>query len=97
MTTKDGTVQLTATVTPDNATNKEVIWTSSNTGVATVDANGKVTAVANGTCTITVTTADGSKTATCTVKVDIPAIYFLLMLLSLAAVTGVAVRRKRNR
>ena len=59
---------LTATVTPDNASNKNVTWTSSNPEVATVD-NGKVTAVKSGTATITVMTEDGGKTATCEVTV----------------------------
>ena len=44
---------LVATVEPDNATNKDVTWSSSNTDVATVDANGKVKAVAKGSATIT--------------------------------------------
>lgn len=64
--------QLTATVTPDNATNKNVTWSSDNETVATVDANGNVTAVAAGTATITVTTEDGSHTATCKVTVKDP-------------------------
>ncbi len=64
-----GTSQLTATVQPHDATNKNVRWTSSNDSVATVDANGNVNAVGVGTATITVTTADGGKTATCTVTV----------------------------
>jgi uncharacterized protein YjdB len=63
------TVTLKATVSPDNATNKNVSWSSSNNAVATVGQNGKVTAVAKGTATITVTTADGNKTATCKVTV----------------------------
>ena len=64
---------LTPTITPDNATDKSVTWESSAPGVATVDTNGKVTAVAEGTATITVTTADGGKTATCEVTVTQPA------------------------
>lgn len=60
---------LTATVSPDNATNKSVNWTSDDESVATVAA-GVVTAVAAGTCTITVTTVDGAKTATCDVTVN---------------------------
>lgn len=60
---------LAATITPNNATNQNVTWESSNPSVATVDESGKVTAVAPGEATITVTTEDGSKTATCTVIV----------------------------
>ena len=66
----DQSITLTATVAPENATNKAVTWASDKTDVATVDANGKVTAVAAGTANITVTTADGGKTATCTVTVN---------------------------
>ena len=65
------TATLTATVHPDNATNKDVTWSSDNADVATVD-NGTVTAVGAGEATITVTTEDGSKTATCTVTVTVP-------------------------
>ena len=61
---------LTATVAPSDATNKNVTWKSSNTAVATVDANGKVTAVKAGEATITVTTEDGGKTAFCRVTVS---------------------------
>jgi uncharacterized protein YjdB len=63
------TSQLTKTITPSNATNQNVTWSSSNTAIATVDGNGLVNAVAAGTATITVTTADGSKKATSTVTV----------------------------
>ena len=64
------TATLAATVAPQTAANKEVRWTSSNTGVVTVDATGKVTAVANGTAVITVSTVDGGFTAQCTVTVS---------------------------
>lgn len=60
---------LTASITPSNADNKKVSWSSSNNDVATVN-NGTITAVAEGTATITVTTEDGSKTATCEVTVN---------------------------
>lgn len=60
---------LIATVSPDNATNKNVTWKSSNTSVAAVDNSGKVTAIKKGTATITVTTADGSFTDACSVSV----------------------------
>lgn len=65
----DETIQLVATVNPGIAANKNVTWTSSNNNVATVDANGLVTAKSAGTTIITVTTADGGKTATCTINV----------------------------
>ena len=61
---------LTATVKPDDAANKKVTWSSSESGVAAVDGNGKVTALKAGNTTITVTTEDGSKTATCKVTVS---------------------------
>ncbi|WP_161595770.1 Ig-like domain-containing protein [Flavobacterium pectinovorum] len=65
-----GTQQLTPTVLPSNATNKAVSYASNNTGVATVNASGLVTAVSNGTATITVTTADGNKTSTAAITVS---------------------------
>lgn len=58
-----------ATVFPDNATNQNVIWSSSDDSVATVD-GGIITAVNAGTATITVTTEDGGYTATCSVTVN---------------------------
>ena len=61
---------LKATVTPENAANKELTWSSDKAEVASVDANGKVTGKAEGTATITVTTKDGKKTATCKVTVS---------------------------
>ena len=61
---------LKATVAPLDATNQNVTWESNNTAAATVDQNGAVKAVGVGEATITVTTEDGSKTATCTVKVS---------------------------
>lgn len=60
---------LTVTVEPSNATNKAVTWKSSDDTIATVT-NGIVTAVKEGTATITVTTDDGGKTATCEVTVN---------------------------
>lgn len=60
---------LVATVTPKNAAKQTVIWASSNVNVATVSNNGKVTAVADGSAEITVTTEDGAKTAKCNVTV----------------------------
>ena len=63
------TVQLTATVSPSDASNKAVTWSSNNTGVATVSETGLVRGVKEGTATITVTTVDGSYTASRTVNV----------------------------
>lgn len=61
---------LLATVNPSDATNKSVTWKSSNDSILTVDANGTVTAINAGTAIITVTTVDGSKTASCTFTVN---------------------------
>lgn len=60
---------LKATVTPTNAEVKNVTWMTGNSNVATVDANGRVTAVGKGTCTITAKTLDGGLSATCKVTV----------------------------
>jgi len=62
------------TVAPADATNKAVTWSTSNAAVATVN-NGTVTAVNAGTATITVTTTDGSKTATCAVTVTAASVH----------------------
>lgn len=71
---------LNAKVAPTKATNKSVTWKSSDLTVATVDQSGKVIGVNVGIANITVTTLDGSKTATCTVTVKLPPV----------AVTGVS-------
>ncbi|MCO8297263.1 Ig-like domain-containing protein [Tetragenococcus halophilus] len=61
-----------ATVAPSTATDKGVSYGSSNRDIATVDSNGKVTAVASGTANIEATTNDGNKKATCKVTVAEP-------------------------
>src|SRR5688500_12579634 len=67
------TSQLTKAISPSNATNQNVSWTSSNMSVAAVSSSGLVTAgTVSGTTTITCTTADGSKTATSTITVVAP-------------------------
>lgn len=66
---KGETVKLNATIAPADADNKEVTYTSSNSAVAKVDNTGLVTAIASGEAVITVTTKDGSKTASCKVTV----------------------------
>ena len=75
-----GTVSLSATVTPSNATDKSVTWSSSNAGVASV-AGGVVTAVAEGSATVTATA--GGKSAKCEVKVTAKTV----------AVTGVSLNK----
>jgi len=68
--TTNDTVQLTETVSPDSADNKDVSWSSADETVATVDANGLVTAVGAGNTDITVTTDDGGFTAECNISVE---------------------------
>jgi len=82
------TSTLTATVSPSNATNKNVTWSTSNSSVATVSSSGVVTAVGKGTANITVTTADGGYTATCSVTVNQPVTGVSLNVQSLALNTG---------
>ena len=65
----DSSEQLLATFSPDNATDKTVTWSSDNTGIATVDADGRVRGISQGTAIITVTTNDGNLTATCSLTV----------------------------
>ena len=74
--------QLTAAISPTNATNKGVTWSSSNTNVASVSSSGIVVAKGEGTATITVKTDDGGYTAACTIRVSKPSP-------SVVAVTGV--------
>ena len=74
--------QLTAAISPTNATNKGVTWSSSNTNVASVSSSGVVVAKGEGTATITVKTDDGGYTAACTIRVSKPSP-------SVVAVTGV--------
>lgn len=69
---KGESAQLTATVLPANADNKNVSWSSNKTSVATVNADGVVSGVGVGEAVITATTVDGSKTATCTITVKNP-------------------------
>ena len=69
---KNGTHQLTATVSPETASNKTVSWSTSDPDVASVSQSGLVTAVGGGTADITVTTEDGSYTAQCKVTVNVP-------------------------
>ena len=72
-----GTLKLTAKVSPENATNKKVTWSSSNPSVATVDQNGTVTGKGEGKVTITVTTEDGKKQAT--YEVTVKSVYKMIL------------------
>ena len=66
------TLQLTASVSPSDATNKNVTWKTSSSSIASVSSSGLITANGNGTATITATTSDGGITATCSVSVTVP-------------------------
>lgn len=64
------TLQLTPIFNPSDATNKNVTWDSNNKGFATVSQSGLVTGVGEGNCTITCTTQDGNKTASCNLQIE---------------------------
>lgn len=66
---KGQTATLNATITPSDVTIKDVTWSTSDKNIVTVE-SGNIKAVSVGTATITVTTTDGNKTASCSVKVD---------------------------
>ena len=68
--TVDDVTTLIATISPDNATNQSIAWTTSSDSVVTVDTNGNITAIGVGTAIITVITTDGNKAAQCTVVVS---------------------------
>ncbi len=82
-----GEKALEATVLPNNASNKAVVWSSSDESVVTVE-NGLVKAVSAGSATVTVTTIDGNKTATCTVTVTQPVTGVTLNKTTLDLLTG---------
>ena len=70
---KDATYQLTCSITPEDATNKGLVWTSLNSGVASVNESGLVTAMSTGTTTIIVSSASNSEiTASCIINVTTP-------------------------
>lgn len=81
------TQTLTATVTPSNAANKNVSWSTSNSAVATVSETGFITAIASGTAMITCTTVSGNYSASCSVTVTDPSAVVI-------NVTGVSISRK---
>lgn len=65
-----GTEQLSYNISPANATNKDVIWSTSDANIVTVSNSGLVTFISNGSASITVTTVDGSKTSSCAYTVS---------------------------
>lgn len=80
---------LTAEIIPDYATNKKITWKSSDTSIATVSSDGKVTAKNKvGTCRITITAEDGGHTATCIVNVVIPTTSVKLSKTTLSLASG---------
>lgn len=83
------TYQLTAIISPPDAPNKTLEWSSSNTEVATVDANGKILAIKQGQATITAKTTDGSNLlATCNIEVFEPTILISSITIDPSAITG---------
>ena len=66
----DNTTQIIAEIKPQNATNRELVWTSSDDKIATVDSNGVVKGIKNGVVTITAKTKDGKVVATTTITID---------------------------
>jgi len=86
-----GTEDLTATITPSTATNQNITWNSGNTTVAEVSAAGVVTAKNVGSTTITVTTDDGNKTASCNVTVNPKVITFTVDAIPAQTYTGSAI------
>ena len=66
-----GTYTLAKTITPSDASNQNVVWSTDNTSIATVDSSGKVTAVSKGTCNITCTSSENSSyKSSCSVTVN---------------------------
>lgn len=85
------TAQLTATVLPANADNKNISWSTGDGSIASVDDNGKVTANSVGKTTITVTTEDGGFTATCEVTVTAPPAPIEVESISMKAATTIGI------
>lgn len=87
-------MQLKASITPSDAANKKVIWKTNKPAVAKVNSSGKVTAVAKGKATITVTTVDGSYSAKCVITVKVPVTKVTLNKTKRTLVKGKASRLK---
>ncbi|MCL2065584.1 MAG: Ig-like domain-containing protein [Candidatus Cloacimonetes bacterium] len=69
---------LTATIEPENATNQQIVWSSSDDDVVIVSQDGVVEAISGGTATITATTVDGNVTAECSVSINSSDVFFIL-------------------
>ena len=82
------TYQLTATVLPEDASDKSVKWISSDENVCTISETGLVTTIGVGTATVTVTSVDGGKTATCEVTISIPVKSIVLNMATLQMKVG---------